>query len=37
MTDGSIVLPSDMMMRGDIPHMITKDWELAEKQKVEME
>ena len=35
--DGSRVLPSDMMNRTDIPFMIERNWEEAEKAKVEME
>ena len=37
MLDGTNVLPSDMMKRGDIPLMVEKKWEDAEKAKVEME
>jgi hypothetical protein len=37
MSDGSLVLPSDTEKREDIPHMMRKDWEEAEKSKVAME
>ena len=37
MSDGTKVLPSDMDRRGDIPHIIKKEWEEAEHAKVEME
>ena len=37
MSDGTKILPSDMDRRGDIPHMIRKEWEEAEEEKVKME
>ena len=35
--DGTIVLPSDGERRPDIPMMIYKEWEMAEKFKTQME
>ena len=37
MSDGTIILPSDSEWRPDIAPMLSKDWEEAEKHKVEME
>jgi len=37
LSDGSVVLPSDMERRGDIPPMLRKDWKKAEEEKVRME
>ena len=36
-SDGTKILPSDMEKRPDIPHMLAKDWESAEREKVNME
>lgn len=36
-SDGTKRLPSDMEYRPDIPHMLVKDWDAAEKEKVDME
>ena len=37
LSDGTKILPSDMEKRKDIPPMLVKDWETAEKEKVAME
>ena len=36
-SDGTKMLPSDMERRTDIPPMLIKDWDAAEKEKTEME
>ena len=37
MTNGEIILPSDMELREDLPPMIAKDWKEAEVAKNKME
>jgi len=37
MSDGQIILPSDTDLRPDIEPMRIKDWETAEKFKIEIE
>ena len=37
MSDGSIILPSDTDLRPDIEPMLNKQWEEAEKHKLEIE
>ena len=35
--DGSIVLPSDVERRPDLPYMIMKEWNVAEEYKTKLE